>query len=62
MVYWYHTAGGKAVLNKGDGHQLKVIGKFKSEREAVDACKAHHAKACAMARNFERPEPVAKFL
>lgn len=62
MTYWYHTALGKAVLNKGDGKPLVHLGKFKSEREAAEACKRHHAKACATARNFDRPEPKAIFL
>jgi hypothetical protein len=62
MVYWYHTAQGKAALNKGDGHALKQLGKFKTEREAVEACKRHHEKACAALRNLGQPEPVAHFM
>jgi hypothetical protein len=60
--YFYSAAQGSAALHKGDEARLVTIGKFKTEREALQACEAHYAKACAAARNFDRPEPVAFFL
>lgn len=62
MQYFYHTAQGKAVLNKGDDHRLIKIGTFKTEREAVEACKAHYAKACKALANLGKPIPQAFFM
>lgn len=62
MNYYYHTAQGKAALCKGDDKPLKPIGQFKTEREALDVCKAHYLKACAAAVNFNRPVPRALYL
>ncbi len=61
MIYTYHTAQGKAVLNKGDDFKLVKIGVFKTEREAVEACKAHYAKACKALENFGKPIPSVFF-
>ena len=61
MIYTYHTAQGNAVLNKGDDFKLVKIGKFKTEREAVEACKAHYAKACKALANFNKPIPAVFF-
>ena len=60
--YIYHTARGNAVLNKGDGLPLVKIGKFKTESEAVSACKAHYTKACKALENFGKPVPSVSFL
>lgn len=62
MIYTYHTAQGKAMLNKGDEFKLIKIGAYKTEAEALAACKAHHAKACKAATNFGRSLPVAYFM
>jgi hypothetical protein len=60
--YFYMTAQGRAILNKGDNMRLVTIGKFKNEQEAIQACKEHYAKACAAAVNFSKPAPIAYFL
>ena len=59
--YTYHTAQGQAVLNKGDDFPLVKIGKFKTEAQAVDACKAHYNKACKALANFGKPIPTVFF-
>ena len=61
MVYTYHTAQGIAVLNKGDDYPLVKIGKFKTEAQALEACKAHYAKACKALENFGKPLPGVFF-
>lgn len=61
-MYFYTTAQGKAVLNKGDDSKLVKIGTFKTEAEALAACKAHYAKACKTLENFNKPIPQAFFL
>lgn len=61
MIYTYHTAQGNAVLNKGDDFPLVKLGKFKTEREALDACKKHYAKACKTLENFNKPIPSVFF-
>jgi hypothetical protein len=60
--YTYHTAQGNAVLNKGEDYRLVKIGKFKTEAEAIAACKAHYTKACKALENFGKPVPFAFFL
>lgn len=60
--YFYHTARGVAVLNRGDDKPLKRIGKFKTEAKAVEACKAHYEKACRALENLGREKPQAFFL
>lgn len=59
--YTYYTAQGKAVLNKGDDFPLVRIGTFKTEAEAIDACKKHYAKACKALTNFNKPIPSVFF-
>lgn len=61
-VYMYHTAMGKAVLNKGDDFPLVKIGAFKTEAEAIEACKKHYTKACKALANFNKPIPAVLFL
>jgi hypothetical protein len=61
MTYTYHTAQGKAVLNKGDDFKLVKIGAFKTEREAIEACKAHYARACKALTNLNKPIPQIFF-
>ena len=61
MIYTYHTARGVAVLNKGDDHKLVQLGKFKTEQEAREACKAHYAKACKALANLNKPVPQCFF-
>lgn len=60
--YFYHTARGEAVLNKGDDMPLVKIGKFKTEAEALQACKAHYAKAKKFLENMNKPVPQAFFM
>lgn len=62
MTYFYNTAQGKAVLNKGEDYKLIQIGKFKTEREAIDACKAHYAKACKALENIGKAIPQCLFM
>jgi hypothetical protein len=62
MNYTYHTAQGKAILNKGDDFKLVKIGLFKTEAEAKKACLAHYAKACNTLENFGRQLPSISFL
>jgi len=59
--YTYHTAQGNAILNKGDDFPLVKIGKFKTETQAIEACKAHYAKACKALENFSKPIPTVFF-
>jgi hypothetical protein len=59
--YTYHTAQGNAVLNKGDDFPLVKIGKFKTETQAIEACKTHYAKACKALENFNKPIPSVFF-
>lgn len=61
MTYTYHTAQGNAVLNKGDDYPLIKIGKFKTEVQALEACKAHYAKACKALTNLNKPIPQVFF-
>lgn len=61
MIYTYHTAQGKAVLNKGDDFKLVRIGNFKTEKEAIQACKIHYSKACKALANFNKPIPQVFF-
>lgn len=62
MQYFYHTAQGKAVLNKGDDKKLVYIGKFKTESEAIKACKNHYEKACKALSNLNKSIPEAFFM
>lgn len=62
MQYFYHTAQGKAVLNKGDDHKLIKIGSFKTESEALTACRKHYDKACKALVNLGKPIPQAFFM
>ena len=59
--YTYHTAQGNAVLNKGDDYPLVKIGKFKTEAQAIEACKAHYVRACKALTNFNKPIPTVFF-
>ncbi len=61
MQYFYHTAQGKAVLNKGDDYKLVEIGKFKTEAQALEACKKHYEKARKALQNLNKPVPQAFF-
>lgn len=62
MQYFYSTMRGVATLNKGDNHKLVRIGKFASEAEALAACKAHYAKACAALAKLGVSAPEAYYL
>jgi hypothetical protein len=62
MQYFYHTARGQAFLNKGDDKKLVRIGKFKTESEALHACKNHYEKACKALTNLNKPIPEAFFM
>lgn len=57
--YRYTTNHGRAVLHKGDDKPLKRIGEFKTEREALEACRVHYAKAQRAAANLGRSIPPA---
>ena len=50
------------MLNRGDDKPLKRIGKFKTEAEAVEACKAHYEKPCRALENLGKEKPQAFFL
>lgn len=62
MQYFYHTSQGKAVLDKGNDYKLVKIGTFKTEQQAIEACKAHYAKACKALANLGKPAPQAFFM
>ena len=49
------------MLNKGDDYPLVKIGKFKTEAQAIEACKNHYAKACKALENFGKPLPGVFF-
>ena len=61
MTYIYRTAQGNAVLNKGEDYPLVKLGKFKTEQQAIEACKAHYAKACKALTNLGKPLPAVFF-
>lgn len=62
VTYFYNTARGKATLQKGDDKPLKQLGVFKTEAEALTACKQHFAQACRAATNLGVKAPTAFFL
>jgi len=62
MEYTYHTARGIAVLNKGDDYPLKKIGTFKSEADAIKACKEHYKKACTALERLGKETPKLSFI
>lgn len=57
MHYTYYTMQGRAILNKGDDHRLVKIGTFKTEAEALAACRAHYERACKALANLGKPAP-----
>lgn len=57
MHYTYHVLQGKAILNKGDDYPLVKIGTFKTDAEALQACKAHYTRVCKALANFNKPIP-----
>ena len=67
MIYIYWISQGLASLHKMNSNgsdvdqKPKKIGKFKTDKEAKEACIEHHAKACKMARAAGREEPEIKF-
>lgn len=61
-TYFYCTMMGEATVHKGDGQPLGKLGKFKTEKEALAACKAHFAKVCKACDNFGRERPEARFM
>lgn len=61
MLYYYRTAQGLATLSKNDTAPVKFIGKFKTEADALAACKAHYAKAEQSAKNIGVSIPPAVF-
>lgn len=60
-MYIYRTAQGNAVLSKGDDYPLVKIGKFKTEQQAIEACKQHYAQACKALASFNKPIPSVLF-
>jgi hypothetical protein len=62
MVYYYHTAQGNAVLNKGDDFKLLNLGKFANMEQAQKACELHYKKVCKAALNFGRKPPQACYM
>ena len=62
MQYMYCTMRGIATLNKGDNHKLMKIGTFKTEDEALAACKKHYEKASKALQNLGKPVPEALFI
>lgn len=61
-MYRYMTSGGKAVLCRGDDFPLKTIGQFKTEAEALVACKEHYEKAKRGASALGRTVPPAFYV
>jgi hypothetical protein len=61
MQYLYSTARGIATLNKGDDYKLVKLGKFKTEAEALAACKKHYVKASKALQNLGKQVPQALF-
>ena len=63
MIYCYWVSLGLATLHKmqtngNDTDQKpKKIGKFKTDKEAKQACLEHYEKACKMAKAANRDEP-----
>lgn len=68
MIYCYWVSLGLASLHKmkDDGDDIedspKKIGRFKTNKEAKDACILHHKRACKMALAAGRPEPKILFM
>ena len=61
-TYYYSTAQGAAVLNKGDDLPIVRIGKFTNERDAKEACEKHYKKACSFLTKIGKPIPTAFFM
>ena len=62
MTYFYYISLGQATLNKGDDLPLKNIGKFKSDKDAKDACEKHFEKACKALANLGKPLPFKAYI
>lgn len=68
MIYMYWISLGLASLHKMDANgsdtdqKPKKIGKFKTDKEAKEACILHHQKATKMARAAGREEPKLMFM
>ena len=58
-----HRPAGDWVIDQLDRQTLKVrrFGTFKTEAEALEACKKHYAKACKALANFNKPIPYVLF-
>lgn len=61
-MYYYSTSRGHARLSKSDDAPVKNLGDFKTESEALAACKAHYEKAKSAAVRIGRAVPPAVFL
>jgi hypothetical protein len=60
----YRIERGRAILNKeqnGEDLSIKVIGTFKTDQEAKEACIKHFDKACKLMSNLGKPLPTILF-
>ncbi len=68
MIYCYWVSLGLATLHKmqitGDDidQKPKKIGRFKTDKEAKEACIEHYEKACKMAKVAGRAEPAIMWM
>lgn len=62
MQYIYVTIRGTATLNKGDDYKLIKIGTFKTDAEALAACRKHYEKATIALQNLGKSVPNALFM
>lgn len=68
MIYMYWISLGLASLHKVDPNgsdvdqKPKKIGKFKTDKEAKEACILHYQRACKMAKAAGREEPQLRFI
>ena len=60
--YEYHTARGKATLNRGDRKSLVALGQFETESAARACCENHYAKVRAFLLRMNKPVPQAFYL
>ena len=57
----YSTAGGRAVLNRGDDRAQKKLGQYANESLAKKACQLHFQKSCNAMKNLGNELPDVLF-
>lgn len=60
--YTYCTARGLATVCRGDHQPVKVLGNFKSEAAALEACQKHFARACNFLKSQGKALPEAIYI